>query len=157
MNSLEVLVLLDNIGLDGLTTLSPVSRANLTVLLVALVTLDDAEHLVNVTLNGRVVHREVTNNTVGVDDVGSTAVVTIANEALVILTNGLGKIGSNGESHASDTTLGTGNLGPSMVSKDGVNRAENNGGVDSIELSLTIRDESKSRGTSEGESKGVYG
>lgn len=156
VNLFEVLELLVNIRLDGLLTLLPVGGANLTMLLNELQSLNKTVKLIDVTTNGGIVHGDVADNALVIDDVGSTRVVTSIKKTVVSLTNVMGHISHKRNIQSTNTTLVLGDLSPSMLREDGINGANDNLSVDLLEVSSLVGESRNLSSTDKGGSKGIY-
>jgi len=156
VNFLEVLKLLHDIRLDGLVTLLPVSRAHLTMLISELESLDETVNILNVTTNRRIIHRDGTNNTLVIDDVGCTRVVTSIKHTVVCFTNLMRHIRHQGDLELTNTTLLLGKLSPSVLREGRVNRADNNLGVNLLECLSLVGKSRKLGRTDKGCSERIY-
>ena len=87
----------------GSSTWGPLSGADLAVLVCVLEGLDKSKGLVNVTTYRQVADGDVSDSTLGVNDVSSSecnsSILTILNEATVFLGNFLGHICNHGDVH----------------------------------------------------------
>lgn len=116
----------------------PARGADLTVLIGVLVALHEAEDLVNVPADGEVVHREVAEDALAVDDVSGaeshTIVIRVFKEAAVVAGNLLGDVSDHRHVHGAKTALLSGLKGVLAVSEVGVDGAANDLRVDGLEL-----------------------
>ena len=91
----------------GLTWL-PAGKKTLSVLVSVLESLDHTEDLVNIPADGQVVDAVPAESAFFVDDVrsteGDTSVVTILDQASVLLGDLLGDVGNHGDAHGAETT-----------------------------------------------------
>lgn len=120
--------------------------------------LHQAEDLVDVAADGEVVDAELTEDTLGVDDVSGaecdTCVIGVVQKAAVVGSDGLGQVGDHGEVHGAKTTLLTGLLRVLSVSEVGVNGATNELGTNGLKLGSLIAELADLSWAHEGEVKG---
>lgn len=91
---LEVRQLVDRIRLDGVSSRSPGSRANFAVLVGELESLNKTEVLVNVTANRSIIERQMSQDSIVVNDVGSSeGVASVSKHGTIGLGNSLVEIG----------------------------------------------------------------
>lgn len=129
-------VLLGVGGVDGVGTLLPVGRADLTVLVGELEGLDDTDGLLDGAADGEVVDVHGTEGTLGVDEEGATE-----SDALLLEENTVGlrdrvvAVREEAEVEVgAKAALLAGGLRPGEVGELGVGREGNDLGVDGLEL-----------------------
>ena len=136
----------------------PSRRADLTVLISVLEGLHHAEDLVDVSSDGEIVHAHLTENTLLVDDVGSsesdTLIVRVVQKAAIIAGDALGQIGDHREGHGSKTTLLTRLHCVLSMGELGVDGATDELAANSLELSSLVAELADLRGAHESEVKG---
>lgn len=120
MNSLvgggEVFLGLLDIRLDGLGTSLPVGRANLTMLISELESLNKTKDFIDRSSNWEIVDCDLTDSTLGVNDEKTTESDTsIFKENTIVLGNGLGLISQERNVHLTKTTLLTGSVNPGKM------------------------------------------
>lgn len=129
-------------GGHGGRTGRPAGGADLTVLISVLVALNETEDLVDVPADGEVVHGELAEDTLAVDDVSGaksdTIVFGVLKEAAVVTGNALGEVGHHGHVHGAETALITGLHGVLSVSEVRVDGASNDLGVASLKLGSLV-------------------
>ena len=111
-------------GLHSGSTRGPGGGADFAVLVRVLEGLDEAEGFLDITADGEVTDRDVSHDTLVINDVGGTegdtSIITVLNEAAVLLGDLLGNIGDHGNIHLAETTLLAVLLGVLHVSELGV-------------------------------------
>ncbi len=142
-------------SVDGLVTLLPVSRAHLTVLLDVLEGLDETEVLVNVAADRGVVHGDVTNVALGVNEESGAVVVARLHEAAVSIAERTIQISKDRDIHLAKTTLVAGSVGPSEVAEDRVDGSTNDLAAHLAELGSLLGESNDLGGAHEGEVKGI--
>jgi len=120
----------------------PSGWADFTVLISVLEGLHHAEDLVDVSSNGEIVHAHLTENTLLVDDVGSsesdTLIVRVVQKAAIVAGDALGQIRDHRDGHGSKTTLLTGLHGVLSVGELGVDGATDQLAANSLELGSLV-------------------
>ena len=120
----------------------PSGGADLTVLIGVLEGLHHAEDLVDVTSDGEIVHAHLTENTLLVDDVGSSESdplnVREVQKAAIVAGDALGQIRDHRDGHGSKTTLLTGLHGVLYVGELGVDGATDQLAANSLELGSLV-------------------
>lgn len=123
-------------GLHGGSTWGPGGGADFAVLVRVLEGLDEAEGFLDITADGEVTDRDVSHDTFVINDVGGTegdtSIITVLNEAAVLLGDLLGNISDHGDVHLAETTLLAVLLGVLHVSELGVD-----GGTDDLSTNLS--------------------
>jgi len=123
-------------GLHGGSTRGPRGGADFAVLVRVLEGLDEAEGFLDITTDGEVTDRDVSHDTLVINDVGGTegdaSIVTVLNEAAVLLGDLLGNISNHGDVHLAEATLLAVLLGVLHVSELRVNR-----GTDDLSANLS--------------------
>lgn len=141
-------------GLSG----SPGSGANFTVLVSVLESFNETESLFDVASDGEIVHGDVAEDALIVDDVGgaegNTGVFALLDEAAVVLGDLLGEVGEEGHLHGSNSTLVAGLLGVLHVGEVGVDRAANDLRADLLELGGLVGELADLCGAHKGEVEG---
>ena len=136
---LEVLEAGLRVRLDGVSALLPLGRADLAVLAGELVALDEPQDLVRVTADIRLVHGEVLDDTIWVDDGGTTeGVAGIAHVPAVLLADLATEVADERVLHRTETTLLAGSVDPGEVGEDGVDGKANDLAVDGLELVIGL-------------------
>jgi hypothetical protein len=124
-------------GHGGLTG-SPGGGANFAMFVSILESLNKTEGLVHRATNGEIVHRDVAEDTLVVNDVGgaesNTSVFSFLNEATVVAGDRFSNIGKEGHLHGSNSTLVAGLLGVLHVGKVAVDGGSNKLGTDLFKL-----------------------
>lgn len=133
----------------------PAGGADLTVLISVLVALDETEDLVDVSADGEVVHGELAEDTLAVDDVSGTECDTliggVLKEAAVVTRDALGEVGDHGHVHGAETTLLSGLHGVLSVGEVGVDGATDELAADGLKLSSLVAELADLGGAHEGE------
>ena len=141
-------------GLSGF----PGSGADFTVDVSVLESLNKTEGLVNVTADGEVVHGDVAEDTLIIDDVGSAEsnarVGALFDEAAVVLGDLVGQVGKEGHLHGSNTTLSARLLGVFHMGEMAVDGATNDLGTDLLEFRSLVGELADLSGAHEGEVEG---
>ena len=87
---------------------SPLSRAHFTILVCVLECLDESESLVDIATDWQIIDGDVTNDTLIIDDVcgseGNTGIISILNEAAVLLGDFLRNISDHWNVHLAEAT-----------------------------------------------------
>ena len=105
-------------GIHALLAGGPLARADLTMLLNMLKSLNEAEDLIHVTTDREVVELHVSQHTLAIDDKGGTEVEgIISGEATVVTAELLGQISEHGYLHSTESALFTGLVGELLVSE----------------------------------------
>lgn len=147
---------MDGISLHGGLSLGPVGRADLTVLINELVGLDETKDLGSVATDRGVVHGDVTEDTLGVDDVESTVgVARVEMESTIGSGDGLVDVLQEGDVHVTETSLLAVSVDPSEMGEDGVDGSTNEDSVGGLELRSGLRESDNLGGADEGEVEGV--
>ena len=127
------------LGVDGLFTGLPVGRTHLTVLGHKLEGLHETENLIHTTTDGEVVHGDLLNHSLGVDDEQSTkSNASFRHKHSVLGSKLLGNISNHRDLHISKTTSLTRSLDPSEMGLNRVGRASNQLGVELGELLSSV-------------------
>lgn len=104
------------IGDHGLRAGLPLGRANLTVFIGELEGLDETDVLVDVSTNGEIIDRQMSDDTQRVDDesasVGSSLSITFCDEHTVVRGDLLGDVSEEGDLHSAESTILAGLLAP---------------------------------------------
>jgi len=109
-------------GVHSLLAWGPLAGANLTMLLVVLECLDEAEDLADITADREIVELAVSEDSLAVDDEGGAEVKgVVGGEAAVVAAELLGQVSEHGDLHAAEATLLTGLVGELLVSEVRVN------------------------------------
>ena len=120
----------------------PAGGADLTVLVRVLEGLDHTKDLVNVPADGQVVDAVLAESSLFVDDVrsaeGDTSVVTILDQAAVVLGNLLSDVRDHGDTHGTETTALSWLHGVLTVGEVRVDGATNDLSVDGFKLSALV-------------------
>ena len=146
------------VGGHGGRTGLPAGGADLAVLIGVLVALHETEDLVDVSADGEIVHRELAEDTLTVDDVcgakGDTLVSGVLEEAAVVTGDALGDVSNHGHVHGAETALLTWLHGVLSVGELRVDGAANDLGVDGLKLAGLVGELANLGGANEGEVKG---
>jgi len=141
-------------GLAG----SPGGGANLAVDVGVLEGLNEAEGLVDGAADGEVVHGDVAEDALVIDDVGgaegNAGVLALLNEAAVVAGDLVGDVGEEGHLHGANATLGAGLLGVLHVGEVAVDGAADDLGADLLELGGLVGELADLGGAHEGEIEG---
>jgi len=144
----------DHGGFTGL----PLGGADFAVFVSELEGFDQTENLIDVSADGEIVDGELTEHSLGVDDVGgsegNTLILAALNEAAVVSGDRFGDVRNHGDVHGAKTTLSSGLLSVFGVGKVGVNGDTNNLGANGLELSSAVAELADLGGAHEGEVKG---
>ena len=128
----------DHSGRTGL----PAGGADLSVLVSVLEGLDHAEDLVNVPADGQVVDAVLAESAFFVDDIrsaeGDTSVVTILDQAAVVLGDLLGDVRDHGDAHGTETTALSWLHGVLTVGEVRVDGATDDLSADGFEFSALV-------------------
>ena len=136
---LEVLEAGLRVRLDGVSALLPLGRADLAVLAGELVALDEPQDLVHVPADIRLVHGEVLDDTIWVDDGGTAeGVAGIAHVPAVLLADLATEVADERILHRTETTLLAGSVDPGEVGEDGVDGEADDLAVDRLELVVVL-------------------
>ena len=131
-------------GLHGGSAGGPAGGADFAVLVSVLEGLDKAEGLLHVTADGEVTNRDVSNDSLIIDDVGGTegdaSVAAVLNEAAVLLGNLLGHVCYHGDGHLAETASLAVLLGVLHVSEVRVDRSTDHLATDSLEVLCAVRE-----------------
>ena len=124
------------------TTWLPAGGADLSVLVSVLEGLDHTEDLVNVPADGQVVDAVLAESAFFVDDVrsaeGDTSVVTILDQASILLGDLLGDVGDHGDAHGTETTALSWLHGVLTVGEVRVDGAADDLSVDGFEFGALV-------------------
>ena len=113
-------------GIHALLSRGPLAGADLTMLLIVLESLDEAEDLVHITTDGEIVELHVSEDTLAIDDEGCTEVeCIISSEAAIVTAELLGQVGEHWDLHPTEATLVTRLVGKLLVSKVRINGCSN--------------------------------
>ena len=135
----EVIFGVLRVWLDGVSTLVPLGWADLAVLAGELVALDKPEDLIDVTADIWLVHREVLDDTIWVDDGGTPeGVASIAHVPAVLLADLATKVADEWVLDWAETTLLAVGADPGEVGEDGVDGKADNLAVDGLELVIGL-------------------
>ena len=122
-------------GVHALLAWGPLAGADLTMLLVVLESLNEAEDLTNITANWEIVVLHVSKDTLAVNDEGGSEVESIiSSKATIVAAELLGKVSEHRDLHATETTLLTGLVGKLLMSEVGIN-----GGSDNLAVYIIIK------------------
>ena len=128
--------------LHGGSAGGPARRANLTVLIGVLESLDESQRFVDASTDWQIANCLVTQDALIIDDVSrterDTCIATILNETAVILSNLVRLITQHRDRHWSKTALVSGLLGVLHVSEVRVDGATDELSVQLLELSLLV-------------------
>ena len=120
----------------------PAGGANFSVNIRLLEGLDQADGLVDVSADRQIVHANVTENAVWVDDVGGSKsdslILGVVKQASVVASNALGDVRQHWDLHGAETSLLTRLHRVLSVGEMGVDRATKNGDVHSGELLMLV-------------------
>lgn len=123
-------------GLHSGSAWGPGSGADLAVLVGVLEALHESEDLLDVSADGEVIHGDVSQDALVVDDVGgaegNTSIVSVLNKAAVLSSYLLGNVGNEGDVHLAEATNLLVLLGVLHVSEVGVD-----GGTDDLATDLS--------------------
>ena len=141
-------------GLSG----SPGGGADFAVLVSVLESFNETEGLFDIAANGEVVHGDVAEDALVVDDVGgaecNTRVLTLFDEAAVVLSDLFGQVGEEGHLHGSNSSLVAGLLGVLHVGEVGVDGAADDLGAELLELGGLVGELADLGGAHKGEVEG---
>lgn len=127
------------LGVDSLVTGLPVGRAHFAVLSDELEGLDQTEGLIHTATDGEVVHGDLLNHSLRVDDEETAESNTsLGHEHSVLGGNLLRDITHNRDLHVAQTSLLAGSLDPGEMGLDRVSRAGNDLGVQLGELLSSV-------------------
>lgn len=109
-------------GVHSLFAGGPLAGAHLTVLLIVLEGLNEAEDFTDITADGEIIELAVSEDSLAVDDESSAEVKSIVGgEAAVVAAELLGQVSEHGDLHAAEATLLAGLVGKLLVSEVRVN------------------------------------
>lgn len=139
-------VLLGNIssvvGLHGLASRSPFGRADFTVDVSVLESLDKSQDFVDVSANWQIVVRGVSEDALAVDDEGGsgsdTGIRALSDEGTVDAGNGLGVVGNERQADIPETSLVSWLLGVGVVREQRVSGGSQQYAVVFLELGVSI-------------------
>jgi hypothetical protein len=155
VSSAEVVLGQLGVSLHGLGTGLPSAGDDLTVLLVVLEGLKEAEGLVDVAAHGKIVNSDLAEVLLGVNDEdaaeGDTVVLTLLNENSVVLGDLLGEIGQDGDVHLAKATLLALLVGPGQVRELAVDGGSDDLATEVLELLSAVGVLDDLRGANEGE------
>lgn len=110
-------VLRSVLSVDGVVTLLPVGRADLTVLSNELEGINQTEELVDVTANRSVVDASLLEDSFGVDDEGATkSDASILNKHTVVTGKSVVGVSNQGDRNTTETTVRSGGVVPGVES-----------------------------------------
>jgi len=151
VGGMEVSLGLRRIGLHGQVSRLPVGRAHLTVLLNELESLDQADDLINVAADRKIVDGDLAQVTGRIDDEKGTKWDAIGKKNTVLGGDRLGEVSDNRDLHVTQTTFLARSVHPGKMGEQGIARGSNDLGVDGIELRLTIAESNDLGRADEGE------
>jgi hypothetical protein len=155
---LEVLQLLVDVRDDGVRARGPVSRADLTVLVVELEGLDKTQNFFDVTANGGLVHGDLTESLVLVvanNEQTSQSVTSVLVQNTVGLRNLVVDVSEERVVNTTETTLLARSVDPSSVSVRRINGDTNNFGTNLAELFSLLAESNNFGGADESEVKRI--
>lgn len=144
------------LGIDGLFTGLPVGRTHLAVLSDELERLDQTEGLVHAATHGQVVHRDLLDDALRVDDEESTAGdAQVVHQNAVLGGDLLGVVSDDGDLHVAETSHLAGRLDPSQMRLHRIAGASDQLRVQLLELLRTVAEGNNLGGTHKGEILGI--
>jgi hypothetical protein len=143
-------------GLHGLLARFPLSRADFTKDISVLESLDGSQNFINVSTNGSIVHGDMSEDTLIIDDVGSSEGDTsTGDEAAVGIGDVLGDIGNEGDLHFTETAFISGLLAPFSMGELGVDGDTEDFTVVLSEFFSLVGELEDFSGADEGEIEGI--
>jgi len=138
VHGVEILLGFNRISVHGEVTRLPVGRADLTVHVDELEGFHQADDLIDVAANRKIVHSDLAKHSSRGDDEESAEWHTVGEKNAVLVGNGLIEISDNGDLHVAQAALRARSVDPSQVSEVGVAGSSDNLSVDSTELGLAV-------------------
>ena len=143
-------------GGHGLLAGLPLSRADFTEDISVLEGLDESQNFINVSTNGGIVHGDVSEDTLIIDDVGGSEGDTgTGDEAAVGVGDVLSDVGNEGDLHFTETTFISGLLAPFGVGELGVDGDTEDFAVVLSEFFGLVGELEDFSGADEGEIEGI--